>query len=67
MSARAVGPLLGQLRGAITAPQSAAARERALVEVLGLIEPRLAGYDLAMPLADKLKLIDGVLASIPQP
>jgi hypothetical protein len=67
MSARAVGPLLGQLRSTITAPQSAAVRERALVEVLGLIEPRLAGYDLAMPLADKLKLIDGVLASTPQP
>jgi len=67
MAGRAVDPLLSQLKQTLTGPQSAGPQERALVEVLRQIDPRLATYDPATPLADKLKLIDSLLAPTPQP
>ena len=67
MAGRATNPLLSRLRQTITAPEAAGPQEKALVEVLEQIDPRLGDYDISGPLADKLKLIDSLLVVSAQP
>jgi len=58
MSDRAVLPLLEALRHAVAVPGADAQAEKAILEVLRKVSPRMTGYDPAAPAAGKTALID---------
>ncbi|MCK4601904.1 MAG: HEAT repeat domain-containing protein, partial [Phycisphaerae bacterium] len=62
MGDRAVAPLLGELKRAVTTEEGDVAAERAILNVLVQIAPDLTGYDTAASLVDRVKLIDSWLA-----
>lgn len=64
MGDRAVTPLVGELRKSLTAPKPDPRTEKAIVDVLAQIAPKLVGYDLTADLATKLKCIDGWLKAL---
>jgi len=57
MGGRAVAPLLETLQKAIGVEMPDPAAEKAILDVLAQIAPKLTGYDPATPKADRLKLI----------
>ena len=65
MSSRAVRPLLEEIKSDITSEQPNAALEKAIVDALRQIAPRLSGYDPEAPLADKLSQVDAWLGALP--
>jgi len=58
MSDRAVLPLLMELRNAITADRPDVAAEKAIMEILRRIAPKMTGYDPSAALAQRLSLVD---------
>jgi len=58
MGNRAVGPLVEALRTIVAGAQPNPAAEKAIVDILVQIAPKLTGYDLAEAKALKLKRID---------
>jgi len=64
MGDRAVGPLVEELRKALTADKPDPKIEKAILDVLGPIAPKLDGYDVAADLAGRLKCVDGWLKAL---
>jgi HEAT repeat protein len=60
---RAAGPLLRELRECISNSRPDGQLEAAIVAALGQVPVDMTGYDLAAPVADKIKLIDARLKS----
>jgi HEAT repeat protein len=58
MSTRATQPLLAELRKAVTGESANPEVEKAIVEVLRQISPKLSGYDTSASTKVKLELID---------
>ncbi len=58
---RALPPLLGELRKFVAADPPNPEAEKALLNILKQIAPRLDGYDTAAPRAQRLERIDGWL------
>ncbi len=58
MSTRAIPPLLAELRKAVTGELIDPKVEKAIVEVLRQISPKLTGYDISASTKVKLELID---------
>jgi hypothetical protein len=58
MSTRATQPLLAELRKAVTGESADPEIEKAVVEVLRQISPKLSGYDTSASTKAKLELID---------
>ena len=57
MSARAVLPLLSELKKRITDDKSDPEVEKAILAVVTQIAPKLTGYKTDAPLAERVKLI----------
>jgi hypothetical protein len=64
MNARAVGPLLAELKDMLMTPDVDAARETAILTVLKQIAPDLTGYDPASPVEVKLQRVESWQAGI---
>lgn len=64
MGDRAVGPLVEELRKALTADKTDPKIEKAILDVLTPIAPKLEGYDPAADLAARVKCVDGWLKAM---
>lgn len=64
MGDRAVRPLLNQLRTEITAETPNAAREKAIIDLLKQVAPKLNDYDPQASAAEKVKRIDAWMNSL---
>ncbi len=62
MGDRAAVPLLQELKKVITADGDTVEAEKAIFQILKPLAPKLAGYDPALPKADRIKLLDDSLA-----
>ena len=58
MAERAVVPLLEELRRAVGGEKVGPETEKAILGVLGQVAPKLTGYDLAAPPAERLQMVD---------
>jgi len=67
MGERAVEPLVEELKKTITAPKPDAKIEKALVDVLAQIAPKLDGYDATAEISARIKCVDGWLAKLRKP
>jgi hypothetical protein len=61
LGVRAVAPLLAELRRIASEPKPNPKAEKAILDVLTQIAPKLTGYDLAAPQAERLARIDAWL------
>ena len=59
MKGRAVKPLIEQLRKIISSEKPDPASEKALLDVLLTLTPKLKGYDPKADPAERLKTLDG--------
>jgi len=64
MGDRAVGPLVEELRKALTADKPEPKHEKAILDVLAPIAPKLGGYDATADLAARVKCVDGWLKAL---
>ena len=67
MGERAVEPLVEELKKAISAEKPDAKIEKALVDVLTQVAPKLDGYDASAAVSARIKCVDGWLAKLRKP